>query len=533
MPRSETSSYGSPNLRVPDDPQSHLPSPQSSHSSYSIVHPLHPQGAPRFSFGFDLVGMARLSELPIPRELAPLCSDAPNLEWQLRQELAQDAELFQTGYVPLDILDLDPRRCWQLKESFSSHVLPWCPIIDQRECTEVVSRAVERGFEPYSLETAMALLVLAGGAFAAESQHYSNEASSFPGLAYFRAACQILDLDRVTAHTIRNVQCHILASLYLLYSLRPLQAYEAIQRAATRVVFLLQLEGGVLPADAAHHQRCLRAYWACYLIEHELQVFVPWSSQLLQDLNETMAFPSSSGGRDEDEPGMYFFLAEITLRRIFSRPRHGTGWNQLYSIYEPLVAEEVSAQVTSWQASLPATLQFPLDAEGDDRGGEALPPPPILDPRRAFLRAQYYAVQTTLFWPYVVRMLSVAPADAGLRTPAEAPEPAQVARLAARALRFAVVHMFAVEPLLRYRHPMLLADQTGTYTITLLLACAYGAEALRGVQHPRMGEAVAMGWRFLRVWEGNPGLRSRVGRIEALMRAKGIEEGWGTQENYA
>lgn len=487
-----------------------MPSPQSSHDSYAIIRPPYSLGTPKFAFGFDLIGLARLSELPTPRELAPLSADPGNLEWQLRQELCQDSELFQNGYVPLSTLDLDHRRCWQLKESFSSHVLPWCPVIDQRDCTEVVSRAVERDFETYSLETAITLFVLAGGAFAQESQHYADDPAGFPGLAYFRAACQIVDLDRVNTHTIRYVQCHVLMAMYLLYCLRPLQAYEAIQKAALRVTFLLQLESG-LRCDPAYRQQCLRAYWACYLVEHELQVFVPWSSQLLQDLNENMAFPSS----DHDEPGMYFFLAEITLRRIFSRPRHGMSWNQLYSIYEPLVAQEVSAQVTNWHASLPKMLRFSLD--------ETLPLAPIFDPRGAFLRGQYYAIQTTLFWPYVVRMLSVSPGDAGVRAPAEAMDPDRVASLAARSLRFAVVHMFAVEPLLGYRHPMLLADQTGTYTITMLLVCAYGAEVLRAVQHPRMREAIVMGWKFLKVWEGNPGLGARVAKIEAIMRAKGIE----------
>ncbi|KAL2104560.1 hypothetical protein VUR80DRAFT_10256 [Thermomyces stellatus] len=467
-------------------------------------------GTPKYTFGFDLIGMARLSELPIPKELLPLVAEPENLEWQLRQELAQDAGLFQSGYTRLDTLDLGHRRCWQLKESFSSAVLPWCPIIDQRECTELVSRAVEAGFQPYSLDTAMTLFVFAGGAFAQECQHFADEASGFPGLAYFRAACSIVDLDRVNSHTIRYVQCHVLMAIYLLYCLRPLHAYEAIEKAAQRVILLLQLESG-LRTDPAYHQRCLRAYWACYLIEHELQVFVPWSSQLLQDINENMEFPSS----DWDEPGMYFFLAEITLRRIFSRPRHGVTWNQMYSVFEPLVAQEVSSQVTNWHSSLPEMLRFSLD--------ESIPIRPILDPQKGFLRAQYYAIQTTLFWPYVVRMLSVSPAEAGLRAPAEAMDPEQLARLAARSLRYAVVHMFAVEPLLRYRHLMLLADQTGTYTITMLLVSVYGAEALRGVQHPRMREAIVMGWRFLKTWEGNPGLRGRVARIEEVMRAKGIE----------
>lgn len=492
-----------------------MPSPQSSSDSYSIARPPYSMGTPKYAFGFDLIGMARLSELPVPKELHPLVIDPGNLEWQLRQELSQDAELFQSGYTPLETLDLNHRRCWQLKESFSSAVLPWCPIIDQRECTEVVSRAVEAGFQPYSLDTAMTLFVFAGGAFAQECQHYADEASGFPGLAYFRAACQIVDLDRVNGHTLRYVQCHILMAVYLLYCLRPVHAYEAIQKAAHRVIFLLQLESG-LRADPAYHQRCLRAYWACYLIEHELQVFVPWSSQLLQDINENTAFPSS----DWDEPGMYFFLAEITLRRIFSRPRHGVTWNQMFSIFEPLVAQEVSAQVTNWHARLPEMLRFSLD--------EGVPMQPILDPQKGFLRAQYYAVQTTLFWPYVVRMLSGSTADAAVRGPTSAPaetmEPDQVARLAAKSLRYAVVHMAAVEPLLRFRHLMLLADQTGTYTITMLIASAYGAEALREVQHPRMREAIVMGWRFLKVWEGNPGLRARAARIERIMREKGIEE---------
>ena len=52
-----------------------------------------------------------------------------------------------------------------------------------------------------------------------------------------------------------------------------------------------------LATDEPYRQALIRAYWACYLIEHELQVYMPWSSQLVQQLSEDVDLPSAKATR--------------------------------------------------------------------------------------------------------------------------------------------------------------------------------------------------------------------------------------------
>ena len=496
-----------------DEDQHLIPSPRSLDESLALARPAH---APNFTIGFDLSGLSRLSNQESPEELLPLRND--NFERLLDLQLCHDGDIFRGGFVELESLDLGRRRCWQLLQFFLKDVLPWCPIIDQADCSDIVSRTVESGFDAQSLDTCLVLFILAVGSFAQDSLHLEDDPSMFPGVGYFRAACQIVDADRLNTNTIRYVQCQILMSFYLLYCLRPLLAHEAIQKASMKVIVLLQLHSR-LQADPVYRQQCLRAYWTCYLIEHELQIYIPWSSQILQGFNEDMALPLS----DYDEPGIYWFLAEITFRRIFSRPGGCLGWNQMFVICEPVVAREVSQQLSFWHAGLPHPIKFHLDERPHMR--------PLLDPHKVFLRAQYYAIQATIFWPYVIRMLtSPPPYDLPIPTPpaaaaAGAPEEEEAYRiegLARKSLSFAVLHQYAVEPLMQNRHLLLLADLTGLGSISMLLLCAYGVDRLRSIQPEAMDEAILIGYKCLRVWEANPELNARAEKMERLMRAKGI-----------
>ncbi|CAI4213191.1 unnamed protein product [Parascedosporium putredinis] len=293
-----------------------VPTPPSSHNDLTAVRPVHPL---RFNIGFDLSGLSRLSGHDCPRELAPLCASDTS-ERQLDLELARSKDIFDCDYVHHESLDLTMMRCARLQQVFCRDVLPWCPIFDQDDCAGVVSRAIDSQFRHRSLDSCLALYVLAIGAFANDPNRFYDDPARFPGVDYFRAACQIADAERLNANTVRYVQCQILQCFYLLYCLRPLLAHEAIQRASTKVVVLLQQHTRV-EADPTFRQQCIRAYWTCYLLEHELQAYIPWSSQILQCFNEDMKLPLSQ----YDEPGFYWFLAEITLRRIFSRPRGDWG----------------------------------------------------------------------------------------------------------------------------------------------------------------------------------------------------------------
>lgn len=457
------------------------------------------------TIGLDLSGLSRLTDQQILPELLPFCTDAEDGENELEVELFQGQSIFDGPPISLNDLVVNPRRCWQLEQHFSRDVLPWFPIIDQQVSTEIVSRAVEGGFGYTTSDTRLALFILAVGSFAQDCHHTADDPPSFPGHDYFRAGYQLLDADRAKNATVEHVQCHILASFYLLLALRPIQAFHAIRRASEMVILLLRLRRR-LDADRTTRELVHRAYWACYVIEHELQAYVPDSARALQDFHEAVPLPMSS----YDEPGIYWFTAEIALRRIFARPRYGVGWNLVHTIYEPAVAEEVALQLDEWHANLPGPITFNLGAPD----GSTSSLPPLLDPRKIFLRGQYYALQAFICWPNVVRLLAA---------PGTTPTTAAV-EAAARSIRFAVLHVYAVEPMFQQRGPMLLANVVGMYAMTLTLVSTYGLPRLEelGISHPCAADASRVGWLAMKKWEANLSMASKANKVERLMRSKGI-----------
>ncbi|OAL44508.1 hypothetical protein IQ07DRAFT_604872 [Pyrenochaeta sp. DS3sAY3a] len=503
-------------LRVRDAPQTlsfaQNPSPEASEQDPFTPHAgtqnpaggrghkLAFYGRQSFTIGFSLGGFSKLSNRPCPVALEPLCQD--DFEEQLEEHMAAGDSIFRNEAVPLDSLDLALRRCWQLTQTFTRDILPWLPILDSMACTNLVTRAVESGFHPRNPETSLCLLILALGSFAEAANHFVDDPDNFPGIDYFRAACQLAEPDKGSANALIWVQCHIFMACYLLYTLRPLQAYETVHQAAHKIVILLQRHSHNA-RDPLYGEMCNRAYWACYLLEHELQGYVPFGAILVQGLQDEVPLPTS----DYEEPGIYWFLSEITNRRIFTRLRQGLGWN-MHSLFEPVVAREISAQLMQWQATLPQPVAFAFE--------DSMPFKPLLDPQKVFLRAQFFATKATILWQYIVQLLtSAADGVPYSRT-------LSIRDSAGQCLKFAVFHVYAAESLFQGRHVMLMANVTGLYTMGMMLLCAYDVHELRDVLPIGIREAIVVAWRCLSVFKANRIVERKARSLERLMRGKGI-----------
>ncbi|CAK7222588.1 hypothetical protein SCUCBS95973_004892 [Sporothrix curviconia] len=526
-------------------------------------------------FGYRLDGLSRLgpdaASLPSLRALCCLDVDA-ELETELFGQSTADTGLLSSGREQEPYLDLSPRRCWSLEQAFSRDVLPWCPIIEQSECADLVARAAEDGFPRGRLETAVALLVLALGSFARESgsgrgrEHHAHGPSGpLPGIEYFHAGRQVIHTAAGLSgasgrYSIMRVQCDLLVTFYFLYSLKPILAFEVLSSAGLRLLMLLQLRSsgsssGVRQpgspsstaslattagspmdgrADPTYDERLHRAYWTCYLLEHELQAYVSFSARLLQERRDFVPLPLSN----YEEPGMYWFLSEIALRGICSsmqddpgyypKKPHGRGstgigtggvaWNE-HMLDAPMLVEEVTLQLLEWHANLAAPVSFPLDDQSaflvPGAPGGAVPVlRPLLDPHKVFLRAQFYAVQATLRWSFVVQLLTDQAAAVPITTTG--------IEGAVASLHYAVLHVYAVEPLLQDRHLMLFANIAGLFCVTMLLLCAHNLPQLAAIQHPGTEAAVRAALASLRIWQGEPNVRAMVVRVEELARAKGV-----------
>ncbi|KAL1894847.1 hypothetical protein Sste5346_005534 [Sporothrix stenoceras] len=491
-------------------------------------------------------GISRFDGHPCPPALLPMAriGTDEDIETEFLQGealMAGPASPSVDGDVDMDKdvrnlpagLSVSPRRCWQLQQIFYRDVLPWCPIIDQQVCSEMVTRTVEARFHPERVETSLTLLVLALGGFAEDQQHLQDDAQVFPGRAYFRAACALVDSPRQAGfrNTVAHVQCHILMAFYLLYAIRPIQAFEAIRRASEKVILLLQrphrnstnvvvgmpdtLQDST--ADPGYQALC-RAFWACYLIEHELQAYVSYSANLLRDFEDVVPLPMS----DYEEPGIYWFLSEIALRRIFARQRGGRGWNE-HTLFEPVVVGEIALQMAQWHSNLPTSVKFDLEeAASPDMSGRSLAVDtdvrPLLDPIKVFLRAQYYAIHAALQWQYVVQLLSLPHVHGQQYSPADQ----RTVDAAALSLRYSVVHVFAVESLLQGRHLLLVPNLVGLLCNCYFLLCSYAEPGLEAIQHPRAREAIVVAFRCIQAWQANPVVQAYVIKVEHLMAMKGI-----------
>lgn len=135
-----------------------------------------------------------------------------------------------------------------------------------------------------------------------------------------------------------------------------------------------------------------------------------------------------------------------------------------------------------------------------------------------FLRAQFYAVQATLRWPFVVQLLM----DQNSSSSSAATIAASGIDGAAASLHYAVLHVYAVEPLMQDRHLMLLANIAGLFCVTMLLLCAHGLPQLAAIQHPGAEAAVRAALASLRIWQGEPNMQAMVARVEALTLQKGV-----------
>lgn len=150
---------------------------------------------------------------------------------------------------------------------------------------------------------------------------------------------------------IRASQCHFLAGVYLMYTMRPLSAWQEFHSATRAIQIYLKGQRcqGVpqaptaQDADSSLKKRRLeqRLYWSCYKSECELRVEMDIPNSLLADFHYPDLYPSPPDAPSPVEtvrtPGSvahkgpsyrnqrlheqcwFYYLTEITLRRIANR----------------------------------------------------------------------------------------------------------------------------------------------------------------------------------------------------------------------
>ena len=165
-----------------------------------------------------------------------------------------------------------------------------------------------------------------------------------------------------------------------------------------------------------------------------------------------------------NEPGMYQFLAEISLQRLHILALRSL-WKEsgivyepgiMYKpgvvyepsivykpgiVYEPMQIEEQQQQLCKWYEGLHPLVKFPEDNL------------PLLDLQKAFLRVHYFALRWVVCWPAVVHLLTKEPDDEKQR--------ADLLRFSTEAIHYLIQHTLSAEALVQQRHQRLFSNLIG------------------------------------------------------------------------
>ncbi|KAF2009396.1 hypothetical protein BU24DRAFT_444855 [Aaosphaeria arxii CBS 175.79] len=207
--------------------------------------------------------------------------------------------------------------------------------------------------------------------------------------AYYNASRKRMGL---LANTLMATECHFLAGVYEMYSLRPMQASISFNRACVAFQTLTWMRS---EDYIAHGQvtkaRASRLYWSCLKSEHEISVELRCPPSGLTKLNYTNSFPAPpTAASNEDlyelptlngsatsptaasmntlhhdfEKAWYYYLADIAARRILQRVmdvfyrQSEVSWTQIPLSELLKTATELDRQLDQWESTLPDQVAF-------------------------------------------------------------------------------------------------------------------------------------------------------------------------------
>lgn len=243
------------------------------------------------------------------------------------------------------------------------------------------------------------------------SQRFSSShaAQLREGEAFFTLACRRIGLLR---YSVIGAQCHFFAGVYLMYTFRPLPAWNHFYQASTFYRLRLRLVDGLDKSAYQNEQQQASVarrleqslYWSCFKSEVEIRVELPLPQSAIAEYEYPDLFPTPptlpdgyskdservadtlpretiAGQLDNDTIGLptrgvynhiaklfneeqswYYYLTEVALRRIGNRVlnafyrEESSTWLGI----KPLIpiALEFESQIETWLANLPPAMRF-------------------------------------------------------------------------------------------------------------------------------------------------------------------------------
>jgi hypothetical protein len=280
-------------------------------------------------------------------------------------------------------------------QAFFDRVNVWYACVSPYNWHSVYRKALAQGFRD-GPESCIVLLVIALGC-AAMNGSMSNYPPNTeqPGYAYFASAWALLPTI-MSRNDIYSAQCQILASAYLFYIVRPLEAWNLL--ASTSMKLQLLFSGAPMPPNIK--QLAERVYWNTLLFESDLLAELDLPNSNIEQLEDLVGLPGAFEDEAGEEPvgrdDLWYFLAEIALRKLLNRVS-----NLIYAKSQPItstaaldpVVTELDLQLTEWYNRLPEPVKFD---HGRIRPANAV---------QTVLRLRYFACRTIIFRPYVLAVL--------------------------------------------------------------------------------------------------------------------------------
>ncbi|CAD0083566.1 unnamed protein product [Aureobasidium vineae] len=158
-------------------------------------------------------------------------------------------------------------------------------------------------------------------------------------------------------------QCHILAAAYLFYLVRPLEAWNMLTIASTKLQLVLGVPDRV---PTSQRELLVRLYWDTLLAESDLLAELELPHSGIVNFEDLVGLPgpfSDVEGEYTSKDELWYFLAEIALRRLLNRVSH------LLYVKTPTtvptsklarVTAELDFQLSQWYEGLPQPIKFSM-----------------------------------------------------------------------------------------------------------------------------------------------------------------------------
>lgn len=399
------------NLQVPRSESANTPGSHLAASTENSVAPAHARSyavwrnyyqavvsSPHYEFSFrQTAGEAVTARPSIVSFQSPYYINYESWDdssWFYDEELAAEEHL-NSVMEAFDSQAVRPsaRTAWHLQQAFVLNFLHWAPVFDVDGFVEHCRAAQASDYTQEDASTCLTMLAFAIADISdAQNAAPSQELTDYHyiGLQYFQRGSQILDkIKTQTRRSIIIMQCRFLRACYYFLCPRPVLAFDMVSELARDCMHLLS-SGWLNTLHGKDKEAFHRVFWTCSVALHELEAILKTHPIGLRQFHEVVPLPLTEA---EDEDSFFYFFAQASLRKLLTETLDVVGYRVGQVIYAPVVAAELRKQALEWYEHLPGPVRFPVNST------------PLFDLRKSFLRLQYLAMQTVIFWPSVLQFL--------------------------------------------------------------------------------------------------------------------------------